>query len=133
MRSRVEEAAADIERLTAELDERTRGLDELEAMTEAVLGVTDTPLVVVGEDRRVRAVSRGAAEALGLSEPHLGRALSTVLPDDILEAVTDHLERVWSATRDGDGEPASSIRAGRWAISVEPLENDGAVVVLREA
>jgi uncharacterized small protein (DUF1192 family) len=116
LRARVEEATAEIDRLTAELDDRTRALDDLESTTDALLGVTDTPVVLVGEDRRVRALTRGAAELLGASGASVGRALSTVLPDDLAAEVAKRLD-------DDDAE-------GTGAVLVERLEGGGALVVL---
>ena len=117
LRARVEEATGEIDRLTAELQDRTRALDELETTTDALLGVTDTPVVLVGEDRRVRALTRGAADLLGTSGAAVGRALSTVLPDDVADEVAKCL----------DDEAAESTGA----VLVERLGNGGALVVLR--
>jgi hypothetical protein len=116
LRARVEDATAEIDRLTAELDDRTRVLDDLESTTDALLGVTDTPVVLVGEDRRVRALTRGAAELLGATGAAVGRALSTVLPDDLAGEVAKRLD-------DDDAE-------GTGAVLVERLEGGGALVVL---
>ena len=117
LRARVEEASDEIDRLTAELEDRTRALDDLESTTDALLGVTDTPVVLVGEDRRVRALSKGAADLLGASGAAVGRALSTVLPDDVADEVAKCL----------DDDHAS----GTGAVLVERLEGGGALVVLR--
>ena len=92
LRARVEEAAVEIDRLTAELVERNQALDELETITDALLGVTDTAVVLVGDDRRVRAMTRGAADLLELKGSQVGRPLSTVLPDDLARAVGKRLD-----------------------------------------
>ena len=126
MRRRVDAAAEDIERLTAELAERTQALDELEAVADAVLGAADTPIVVVGADRRLRAVTRGAAELLGVDGPVLGRPLSTVVPDDVVEATRERLDRIVEEP----GIEAETVAAGEWKVTVEGLGDGGALLVL---
>lgn len=118
LRARVEEAAAEIERLTGELADRTRCLDELESTTDALLGVTDTPVILVGEDRRVRAVTRGAADLLDVTGSPVGRALSTVLPDALADEAADQLDGGGGTGADG-------------ALLVQVLDRGGALVVLR--
>jgi nitrogen fixation/metabolism regulation signal transduction histidine kinase len=127
MRKRVDEAADDIERLTAELDDRRQALDELETVADAILGATATAVVIVGPDRRVRAVTRGAADLFGVEASPVGRPLSAVVPDEVLVATQDHL--------DDDGGPATpgTVTAGKWAVTVEGLEGGGAVLVVQDA
>ena len=127
MRKRVEEAADDVERLTAELAARRLALDELETVADAVLGATTTAVLIVGPDRRLRAITRGAAELFGVEGSPVGRPLSAVVPDDIVSATQDHL--------DGDGGPATSgtVAAGSWTVTVEGLEGGGAVLVVQDA
>jgi nitrogen fixation/metabolism regulation signal transduction histidine kinase len=124
MRARVDEAARDIERLTSELEERTRALDDLETLADVLLGVSAGVVVVVRPDRRVRALSRGAAELFALDASHVGKALSSVVPDEVVAATRDAL-----AAPDGSGE---EIVAGDWAVVLSHLPAGGAVLVLRE-
>jgi hypothetical protein len=120
LRERAEEAATEIERLTVELVERNRALDELESVTDALLDVTDTAVVLVGGDRRVRAMTRGAVDALGLRGSQVGRPLSAVLPDEVARAVGERLDGTV-----GDEEVAGG------SASVRLLDAGGALVVLR--
>jgi len=123
LRARVEEAAAEIERLTSELVERSQALDELETITDALLGVTDTAVVLVGDDRRVRAMTRGAAELLGTRGSQVGRPLSAVLPDDLSGAVGERLD----ALPAGDGG-TGPVAGG--SATVRSLPGGDALVVL---
>jgi hypothetical protein len=119
LRARVEDAAAEIERLTAELVERNQALDELETITDALLGVTDTAVVLVGDDRRVRAVTRGAADLLELQGSQVGRPLSTVLPDELARSIGERL----------DG-PAGEDEVAGGSATVRVLAGGDALVVL---
>jgi nitrogen fixation/metabolism regulation signal transduction histidine kinase len=127
MRKRIEEAADDVERLTAELDDRRQALDELETVADAVLGATTTAVVIVGPDRRVRAITRGAADLFGVDGSPVGRPLSAVVPDDVVRATQGHF--------DDDGGPATpgTVDAGPWTVIVEGLEGGGAVLVVQDA
>jgi predicted phage gp36 major capsid-like protein len=119
LRARVEEAAAEIDRLTAELVERNQALDELETITDALLGVTDTAVVLVGDDRRVLAMTRGAADLLDLQGSQVGRPLSTVLPDDLARAVGERL-----------GGPVGEDPVAGGSATVRVLGGGDALVVL---
>jgi hypothetical protein len=123
MRTRVESAAAEIDCLTSELTAREEWVDELEAIIDIVLGLLDTPVVVVGDDRRVRALSRGAGEQL--TGDAVGKALSSVLPDDVFAAVDAQLTTV-AGRSDGD---AAAAEPGSTALDVQRLPGGGAVVV----
>ncbi|HEY8526608.1 MAG TPA: hypothetical protein VIL48_16685 [Acidimicrobiales bacterium] len=123
LRSRAEEAAVEIDRLTTELVDRTQALDRLETFVDALLGVTDTAVVLVGDDRRVRAVTRGAAELLGTREPPVGRPLSAVLPDDVAAAVAAALDAARPDDGDRPAAPSTTVRA---------LPGGDALVVLRD-
>ena len=127
MRKRIEEAADDVERLTAELDDRRQALDELETVADAVLGATTTAVVIVGPDRRVRAITRGAADLFGVDGSPVGRPLSAVVPDDVVRATQGNF--------DDDGGPATpgTVDAGPWTVTVEGLEGGGAVLVVQDA
>lgn len=123
MRTRVESAAAEIDRLTSELTAREEWVDELETIIEIVLGLLDTPVVVVGDDRRIRALSRGAGEQL--AGDAVGKALSSVLPDDVFAALDAQLTTVASGS-DGD---AAAVEPGSTPLDVQRLPGGGAVVV----
>jgi hypothetical protein len=118
LRTRVEEAAVEIERLTAELVERNQALDELETITDALLGVTDTAVVLVGGDRRVRAMTRGAAELLELKGSQVGRPLSAVLPDDVAREVGERLDDPGCEDQVAGGSATVRVLAGGDALVV---------------
>ncbi len=121
LRMRVEGAAADIDRLTTELRERERWVDELEGMLDAVLGLSEVPAVLIGDDRRIRAVTRGARERL--EGDVVGKPLSSVLPDAEYAAVEARL-----ADEHGAGAPTPD--ADPAGVQVVALPGGGAVVVL---
>jgi hypothetical protein len=122
MRTRVESAAAEIDRLTSELTAREEWVDELEAIIDIVLGLLDTPVVVVSDDRRIRALSRGAGEQI-TGDAVVGKALSSVLPDDVFAALE---ARLAMAASGADGDAAE---AGSTPLDVQRLPAGGAVVV----
>jgi hypothetical protein len=125
MRTRVESAAAEIDRLTSELAARDEWVDELETVLDIVLGLLDTPVVVVGDDQRIRALSQGAGAQL-TGDAVVGKALSSVLPDDVFAALEARLATAAGGSDDGDaaaGEPASA------PFDVQRLAGGGAVVV----
>jgi hypothetical protein len=124
MRTRVESAAAEIDRLTSELTAREEWVDELETIIDIVLGLLDTPVVVVSDDRRIRALSRGAGEQL-TGDAVVGKALSSVLPDDVFAAVEARLATAASGT-DGD---AAAVEPSSTPLDVRRLPGGGAVVV----
>ena len=95
----------------------------LETIIEIVLGLLDTPVVVVGDDRRIRALSRGAGEQL--AGDAVGKALSSVLPDDVFAALDAQLTTVASGS-DGD---AAAAEPGSTPLDVQRLPGGGAVVV----
>lgn len=125
MRARVESAAAEIDRLASELTAREALADDLETVIDIVLGMVDTQVVVVGDDGRIRALSRGAGEHLP-GDAVVGKALSSVVPEDVFAAVEARLSRAESRPDDwaaGDAEPESM------PMDVQPLSGGGAVVV----
>lgn len=122
LRSRVEGAAAEIDRLTAELQERERWIDELESTLDAVLGLSAVPVVVIGDDRRIRAVTRGASQRL--EGDVVGKPLSSVLPDAEFAAVE---QRLGDPPADTGPSTTDASPAG---VEVVALPGGGAVVVL---
>ena len=88
MRIELERAAGDLERVTAELRERADQVERLEALVDQMLGLLDVPVVVVGPDHKVSAMSRGAVGVLPETTRVLGKAASSVLPRALVERVT---------------------------------------------
>jgi hypothetical protein len=125
MRARVESAAAEIDRLTAELTAREEGVDDLETVIDVVLGMLDTQVVVVGDDRRIRALSRGAGEHL-TGDAVVGKTLSSVVPENVFAALEARLARVETGSDDGDADDAGPESM---PMHVQPLPGGGAVVV----
>jgi hypothetical protein len=125
MRTRVESAAAEIDRLTSELTARDEWVDELETTMDIVLGLLDTPVLVVGDDRRIRALSRGAGEQL-TGDAVVGKALSSVLPEDVLAALESRLAAAVTCSDDG---AAAGAEPGPTPLDVQRLPGGGAVVV----
>ena len=124
MRTRVESAAAEIDRLTTELTAREEWIDDLETILDVVMGLLDPPVVVVGDDRRIRALSRGAVARL-TGDAVVGKALSSVLPEDVFDVFEARLATAASGS-DGDAvlaEPESK------PLDLQRLPGGGAVVV----
>jgi len=135
MRARLDEATVDIERLTTALEERTLALDEVETLADVLLGAAAAAVVVVRGDRRVRALSPAAAELLGADSSHVGRALSSVVPEEVLAVVRPHLggeDEAGEPAEEPDGGSASEMVVAGWTVEVSPLPGGGAVVVLGE-
>jgi hypothetical protein len=125
MRSRVESAAADIDRLTSELTAREEWVDELETIIDVVLGTVDTPGVIVGDDRRIRALSRGAAEHL-TGDAVVGKPLSSVVPEHVFAALE---ARLGAGATGSDESVVEGVEPGSMILDVQPLPGGGAVVV----
>jgi hypothetical protein len=125
MRARVEAAAAEIDRLSTELTARDQWVDELEGIVDLVLGLLDAPVVVVGDDRRIRALSRGASERF-TGDGVVGKPLSSVVPDEVFAALEARLAALGkgSAGRDADVAGPESL-----PLDVQALPGGGAVVV----
>lgn len=127
MRARVESAAAEIDRLTSELTAREQLADELETVIDIVLGMVDTQVVVVGDDGRIRALSRAAGERLS-DDAVVGKALSSVVPEDVFAALEARLARAAGPSGDGTAD-ADDADPGSMPMDVQPLPGGGAVVV----
>jgi nitrogen fixation/metabolism regulation signal transduction histidine kinase len=125
MRARVESAAAEIDRLTSELTAREEWLDELETVMDTVLELLDAPVVVVGDDRRIRALSRGASERLK-GDAIVGKPLSSVVPEEVFAALEARLAAAARGSNEGDVDGAEP---GEMPLDVQPLPGGGAVVV----
>jgi hypothetical protein len=122
LRARIEGATVEIDRLAAELQDRDRLVDELESTLDAVLGLSAVPVVVIGDDRRIRAVTRGASQRLEGGDV-VGRPLSSVLPETEFAAVE---ERVGHPCEAGPSAPDATSAE----VQVLALPGGGAVVVL---
>jgi hypothetical protein len=125
MRARVESAAAEIDRLTSELTAREEWVDELESVMDMVLGLLDTPIVVVGDDRRIRALSRGAAERIS-GDAVVGKPLSSVVPEAVFTALE---ARLATTARGSDEWEVDGAEPGSMPLDVQPLPSGGAVIV----
>jgi hypothetical protein len=128
MQSELERAADDLERVTEQLRERSDQVERLEALVDRMLGLLEVPVLVVGPDRRVAAMSRGAAAALsGTGTTRvLGRSAASVLPRPLAERVAafaDRTERAGQAVGEGAGRPDSGPPS-------EGTEADGDLVAL---
>ena len=121
LRARIESAAAEIDRLAAELQDRDRLVDELESTLDAVLGLSAVPVVVIGDDRRIRAVTRGARQRL--EGDVVGKPLSSVLPDAEFAAVEERVAHPREAGSSASDAPSAQVQ-------VLSLPGGGAVVVL---
>src|SRR5918994_2799159 len=122
LRARIERATGEIDRLAAELQDRDRLVDELESTLDAVLGLSAVPVVVIGDDRRIRAVTRGASQRLEGGDV-VGKPLSSVLPETEFAAVE---ERVGHPREAGSSAPDATSTE----VQVLALPGGGAVVVL---
>ena len=113
LRTRVEAATSQMDALTDELIERRAAHDDLESLVDVLLQVGDTAVIVVDDDRRVRAVSRVAVERW--EGAAVGKPLSSVLPDELYDRLTLRLDA-------GCGAGGDTV--------VHPLPSGGAVLVL---
>jgi hypothetical protein len=125
MRARVESAAAEIDRLTSELTARDEWVDELESIMDMALGLLDAPVVVVGDDGRIRALSRGAGEHL-TGDAVVGKPLSSVVAEDVFAALEARLAAVAKGSSEWEVDGAEP---GSMPLDVQPLPSGGAVVV----
>jgi hypothetical protein len=125
MRARVEAATSQIDGLTAELTAREGWIDELESIVDAALAHLATPLLVVGDDRRIRALSQGASDRFG-GDVVVGKPLSSVVADDVFTVVDARLVAVAQGVNTDDETPASGTSG---VIEVLPLAGGGAIVV----
>jgi hypothetical protein len=135
LRTRVENAAGEIAQLTAELANRDACIDELENALDAVLGLVETPIVVAGDDLRIRALSRGAVQRLG-PDAEVGKPLSSVVPDDVFARVEARRsagsapDEPAGATYDPPAAAAGRSGSAGGVVHVEALPAEGAIVML---
>jgi hypothetical protein len=118
LRARVEASTGEIERLAGAL-EASRGLaDDLESLVDVLLGVGDVAVLLVDDDRRIRGLSRAAAERIEAAA--VGKPLSSALSDDLYDRVSAGLDAGAAGAHVGTGAGAD----------IYPLPGGGAVVVL---
>jgi len=117
LRARVEASTSEIEQLAGALAESRDLSDELESLVDVLLGIGEVAVLVVDDDRRIRGLSRAAAERI--EGAAVGKPLSSALSDDVFEAVSARLD---------DG--AAGARGVGGGADIYPLPGGGAVVVL---
>jgi hypothetical protein len=89
MRARLESSTAEIDDLAASLA-TTRGLaDDLETLVDVLLGLDGSRVIVIDDDRRIRGLSRAAAELDGAA---VGKPLSSAVPDELFDEVVERLD-----------------------------------------
>ena len=114
LRARVEAATAQMDDLVTELTLRRAVNDELESLVDVLLGLGETLVIVVDDERRIRAVSRAAADRFEAAA--VGKPLSSALPGELYDGL--------SARLDGDRSAVDP------SAQVHPLPGGGAVIVL---
>jgi hypothetical protein len=120
LRARVEASTQEIEQLAGALADSRSLADDLESLVDVLLGVADVVVLVVDDDRRIRGLSRTAAERI--EGAAVGKPLSSALADDLYDRVTAHLDAVIEGAKPGGGRDADA--------DIYPLPGGGAVVVL---
>ncbi|HEY3140529.1 MAG TPA: hypothetical protein VGJ86_05335, partial [Acidimicrobiales bacterium] len=76
-------AAEDLERLTDELHDRSRQVERLEKLAEALLDLVATPAIVVDPSGLLSGLSRGAASSFPALADGLGKPAAPQLPPDL--------------------------------------------------
>lgn len=124
MRRELERAADDLERATQQLHQRTGLVEHLEVLVDELLGLLVVPVVLVDENARVTALSRGASDMFEVDDPAavVGKTVSSVLPAPVSKEVTAHVRAAGAAAgrtidegtggprRRGGGETAKTVR-----------------------
>ena len=118
LRARVEASTREIEQLAGALADSRELADDLESLVDVLLGVADVVVLVVDDDRRIRGLSRAAAERIDGAA--VGKPLSSALADDLFDRVSAQLASVGEGGKPGGGRDAD----------IYPLPGGGAVVVL---
>ncbi|MGH9211574.1 MAG: hypothetical protein ACRD2C_12955 [Acidimicrobiales bacterium] len=80
-------AVADLEHLTSELRQRTQLVERLEVLTDALLDLVAIPAVVVDAQGRIVAVSRGAASTQADLANALGKPVSSVVGQPLVDEI----------------------------------------------
>jgi hypothetical protein len=118
LRARVEASTQEIEQLASALATSRDLADYLESLVDVLLGVGEVAVLVVDDDRRIRGLSRVAAERI--EGAAVGKPLSSALADDLFDRVSAQLDPVAEGGKPGGGRDAD----------IYPLPGGGAVVVL---
>ena len=118
-RQAVDEATRQLHELTSRLSDRQVELDHVETVLDAVLDVSTTPLVVVDPDRRVRALSRAAADVASV-----GTALAEVVPPAAARRVGELI--------DAGGPVETELPEAGPGASARVLPNGQVIVVLAQ-
>ena len=90
MRARLETSTAELDELAASLAS-ARGLaDDLETVVDVLLGLGGARVLVIDDDRRIRGLSRAAAE--DVEGAAVGKPLSSAVSDDLFDEVIARLD-----------------------------------------
>lgn len=117
LRARVEASTQEIEQLAGALADSRALADDLESLVDVLLGAADALVLVVDDDRRIRGLSRAAAERI--EGAAVGKPLSSAVSDDLFDLVSSHLDAA-----------AGDQLGGSAGADIYPLPGGGAVVVL---
>ena len=81
-----------------------------------LLGVADVVVLVVDDDRRIRGLSRAAAERIDGAA--VGKPLSSALADDLFDRVSAQLDSVAEGGKPGGGRDTDTYPSGGGAVVV---------------
>lgn len=118
MRARLETSTAELAEVAASLATARGMADDLETVVDVLLGLGGARVLVIDDDRRIRGLSRAAAEEL--EGAAVGKPLSSAVPDDLFDEVIARLDAEHPGTR-----PLACTGA-----DVYRLPGGGAVLVL---
>jgi hypothetical protein len=118
MRARLETSTAELAEVAASLATARGMADDLETVVDVLLGLGGARVLVIDDDRRIRGLSRAAAEEL--EGAAVGKPLSSAVPDDLFDEVIARLDAEHPGTR-----PLACAGA-----DVYRLPGGGAVLVL---
>jgi hypothetical protein len=82
-RLELDRAAEDLERLTERLEERTERIEWLESLLDELLELLTVPALVLDDDHRVLAASRGAEDRYPAVAEGLGRRVPDPLAGEL--------------------------------------------------
>lgn len=117
LRARVEASTREIEQLASALADSRALADDLESLVDVVLGLTDVVILVVDDDRRIRGLSRAAAERIDGAA--VGKPLSSALADDLFDRVSAHLDAVAAEPQPGGGADIYALPGGGAVVVLE--------------
>ena len=108
----VEASTREIEQLAGALEDSRELADDLESLVDVLLGVADVVVLVVDDDRRIRGLSRAAAERIDGAA--VGKPLSSALADDLFDRVSAQLDSVAEGGKPGGGRDTDTYPFRRW-------------------